>query len=126
MNDKLYLKSGSWTVTNGAVSTPRRTFRLEHVQALTLSKPLFVESLILAGLLGLNLIAFDDVLSANEMLVTGGLAFVGVLGASQLGKLTITAASPRGDVRDDMIGWWPRLRSVRAAIDQALDDRIQS
>lgn len=124
MAEKLYLTAGSWSVTAGAVTTPRRTFRLEHVQALHLSKPLFIFSAIGASLVGFHLAAFHDVLTQTEMAGVGLVTMLVVAACSQFGRLTITAAGPRGEFSDEMLGWWPRLRRVRQAIDQALDERL--
>lgn len=117
-------RSKRFTVTEKTLRTPRKTYALREVDLVQVKRPLLVVSLALGALLLAWAGVFWDLLYKQEQafLVVGVLAVVGA--ASRVGTLVVHSLSLRGGDLEEAIIWEiSTVRSVRAAIDEAMRRR---
>jgi len=119
---RVYYAGRRLTVTARAFRTPSKTFVVRHIEKTQLRRPAAPFALALAGAVYGFLAAFDDVIYAHERLHLAWPPLLLLVLSTQLGVLTVhsKALGREGAV----IGLHRHLRRVRAAIDRALEDRL--
>lgn len=120
-----YHDAGGFLVTDRIARTPKKSFAIERIEAVSLRRSLFLMTLVPAlGSIALCALAWRY-LYASEIafiLIAAGAALAG---SWQVGTLKVETLALKDDEGGTVHGLYARLVPVRAAIEQALADRGQ-
>lgn len=123
---KVYYEGGGWQVSDSLVRTPKKTFSLERLEAVSLKRTFFlitfmpaVGGIMLTGL-------WWRYLFISEIITTLILSAIALYVSFQLGTLKVDAISLKDDEGGTVYGFFNRLSDVRDAIEQAMQDRENS
>lgn len=123
MNAALLFEGGGFSVTPTLLRTPRKTYRLDRIEYVSVERTFFVFAVLpSAALLGIAL-RFWRYLLPGEAAFLMGLPLLVLVAAWQIGTLQVHSLALRGEDDTRSIGWIPRLRGVRAAVEQAMASR---
>lgn len=124
--NKVYYEGGGWQVSDSLVRTPKKTFSLERLEAVSLKRTFFlitfmpaVGGIMLSGL-------WWRYLFISEIITTLSLSAIALYVSFQLGTLKVDAISLKDDEGGTVYGFFNRLSDVRDAIEQAMQDRESS
>lgn len=117
-----YFERGGWRVTASLIRSPRRTFAIDKVEAVSLRRTLFLVCLIPAA--GAILIAalFWHYLFFHEIVFLLGVSGLALAISYQFGALTIETLALRDQEGGIVFGRFALLADARDAIEHALDD----
>lgn len=121
---KTYFQSGVWQVTDEFVKARGRSIQLSTLESIDLSRKVFFMAAGFGGCLALFALAYVDILTFIEIIVALALA-VGALYLSwNVATLTIYSKLT-GHKGWSVTGWASSLVQMRAAIEQALEERAK-
>lgn len=124
--NKVYYEGGGWQVSDSLVRTPKKTFSLERLEAVSLKRTFFLITFMPAfgGIMLSGL--WWRYLFISEIITTLSLSAIALYVSFQLGTLKVDAISLKDDEGGTVYGFFNRLSDVRDAIEQAMQDRESS
>jgi hypothetical protein len=109
-------------VTEGGVlKTPRASHDLTKISSVSLHRRPFLLALPLAGAVTAFVLGWWRYFSTQEVIWLLGLSAAAVGITSQIGVLRVDSIAITEPELATSFGWWPRLKAVRAAVEQAID-----
>lgn len=125
MTGPVLFEGGGFSVTETLLSTPRKTYRLDRIEYVSVERTFFVFAALPAfALLGIAL-RFWRYLLPGEAAVLIGLPVAALAVAWQVGILQVHSVALRGDDDTRSIGRIATLRQVRAAVAHAMASRAE-
>ena len=123
---KTYYEGGGWKVTDSLVHTPKKTFSLERIEAVSLKRTFFLISFTPAiGGIILTFLLWRY-LFTSEIITTISASVFALYTSFQFGTLKVDAISLKDDEDGTVYGFFNRLLEVRDAIEKAMQDRDTS
>jgi hypothetical protein len=120
MNEPVFFHGHGFEVTARMLKTPRRTFLLDRIECVSVTRPLLL-------LIGAPAIALAGVVLAfRRYLFAGEIAFSLIAVAAALsiafsvGVLRVHSLALRGDAETQTFGAVWQLRTIRRAVEQAI------
>lgn len=123
MTAPVLFEGGGFTVTSALLRTPRKSYRLDRIEYVSVERTFFLFAVLPAfALLGIAL-RFWRYLLPGEAAFLIGLPLLALAITWQVGTLQVHSLALRGEDDTKSIGWIPILRDVRAAIDHTMTSR---
>lgn len=123
MTAAVLFEGGGFSVTDTLLRTPRKTYRLDRIEYVSVQRSFFVFAVLPAfALLGIAF-RFWRYLLLGEALVLIGLPILVLAVTWQVGTLKVRSLALRGDDGTRSVGWIPRLRAVRTAVEDSMASR---
>lgn len=123
MTAPVLFESGGFTVTATLLRTPRKTYRLDRVEYVSVERTFFVFAVLPAfALLGVAL-RFWRYLLPGEASFLIGVPVLALAVTWQVGTLQVHSLALRGEDDTKSVGWFPHLRSVRKAVESMMTSR---
>ncbi len=120
---KTYYDGGGWQVTDSLVRTPKKSFSLDRLEAVSLKRSFFLLAALPAtGALTLTALWWRY-LYAHEIWVLILASLTALLVSFQFGTLKVDALSLKDDEGGTVYGRFTQLARVRDAIETAMRDR---
>lgn len=120
---KTYYESGRWLVTDRLVRTPKKGFRLERLDGVSLKRTffLFAAAPAIGGILLVGL--WYRYLYPGEVVFILAASVAALIVSFQFGTLKVDALSLKDDEGGTVHGRFGQLASVRDAIELAIQER---
>jgi hypothetical protein len=124
MTGTVFFRGGGFEVNEKFLRTPRRTYFLANVEYISVTRPL----LLFAGAPAFGIIGFVAVffhyLYLGEIALMLAASTIAITVALMFGTLRVHSLALRDDEVAQSFGPIARLRRVRAAVEQAMEQRI--
>jgi hypothetical protein len=118
-----FFRGGGFEVSGNLLRTPRRTYTLDRIEYVSVTRPLIP----FAGLPALGIVGFVAVfhryLFAGEIALMLAASLASIAIACLFGTLRVHSLALRDDEVAQSLGPITRLRQVRAAVEQAMERR---
>ncbi len=119
---KEYFRHGLFRVTGNFIKARNRSIKLEQVESVELSRPLFLFALASGGSLAATGLVYGDLLYTGEII--GAVAFGVLMFVLAWNVGTLKVYTKLTGAKGWAVTWWHRpLRSMRTAIEEALEAR---
>jgi hypothetical protein len=126
MSERVFYQGGGFCVSGRLLRTPRKTYRLDQVEFVSVQRPLlWFLGLPAVGLIGFT-VAFWRYLLPGEAALLIGLSLGALVFAPLFGVLRVHSLALRDDDVAGCFGLAVHLKHVRRAVEQAMahgDDR---
>ncbi|MFG1342226.1 hypothetical protein [Xanthobacter autotrophicus] len=123
MTETVFHEGGGFRVTSRLLVTPRKTFALERVEYVALTRPLLLVSVPPALALVGTALRFARYLAPVEIGLLIGVPLLAVAFASVFATLRVHSLALRSDEVGTVFGPVHRLRRVRLAVEAAMLSR---
>lgn len=124
MSGTVFFRGGGFEVNEKFLRTPRKTYFLTNIEYISVTRPL----LLFAGAPAVGVIGFVIVfaryLFAGEIALLVAMSLAAITIACLFGTLRVHSLALRDDEVAQSFGPIARLRRVRAAVEQAMGQRI--
>lgn len=121
-----YYEGHGWRVTGSLVRTPKRTFSLDRIEAVSLRRTFFLMAAVPAGGAILLVAFWWRYLFLGEIALLLGSAFCALIVSFQFGVLKVDALALKDEEGGTVFGRFGQLANVRAAIETAMHERKDS
>jgi hypothetical protein len=122
---KTYFEQGDWLVTSELLRTPKKTFTLEKLEGVSLRRNLFMVMGIPAGGVPILTLLFWPYLYFGEIAFLLTASIAALTTSYVVGVFKVEALSLKDEEGGVVYGWFPLLSDVRAALEQAFEERGQ-
>jgi len=123
---KTYYDGGGWQVTNSLIRTPKKSFSLNRLEAVSLKRSFFLlASMPAIGGLVLTALWWRYLFPGEIMLILSS-SIAALIISFQFGTLKVDALSLKDDEGGTVYGRFARLAAVRDAIELAMQERDQA
>ncbi len=124
MSETVFYRGGGFEVSGNLLRTPRRTYSLDRIEYVSVTRPLLLfAGAPAAGVMGFSL-AFHRYLFASEIVLMLGASLAAITTGCLVGTLRVHSLALRDDEVAQSFGPITRLRLVRAAVEQAMARRV--
>jgi len=123
MSVRVYYRGGGFEVNEALLKTPRKSYALERIEYVSVTRPLLLFTGPPAiGLIGFAL-SFWRYLHWGEIFTLAGLSAAALILATRVGTLRVHSLALRDDEVAQSFGPIDRLRAVRGAVEAAMARR---
>lgn len=117
----LYFEGKGWRVTDSLVRSPKRTFTIDRIEAVSLRRILFLVCTIPAAGAFLIVALFGQYLFAHEIITLICIPGIALVISYQFGVLTVETLALRDQEGGVVYGWFSQLEKARSGIEEALE-----